>query len=147
MNMMDAILHTEYVDSAHLHVEVAIPSPFADPDKSAFVVTEASNIEDFIVGSNGSLRTPEITIKAIVTIGQYQRLRDLYIVTNPPGYVDEDYPVKVSFYHGDYGSDSNRSNVSSEETHDYYLKELEGVDGLQYSNATISEVSLTLRRI
>lgn len=132
LSVQEAI-DTTYLDTAHYNVTCEFTGGFEELNR--IVIKEASNLVPFYV-VDGALKTPEITIKAIVTARQEYLLRRLYLSTVHNKYIDQRYPIHVSWGYpklDNYG--------------DCYLSKYTPPDSVNYTNAEILEVEFNLRVI
>lgn len=126
-------IENEYLDNAHYDIGCAFPKAYAKLD--TIVISGGSGLNPFVLTSEG-LRTQEFTLTCIVTSEQDQLLQKLYAATMHPGYVDERYPIEIS-----WGHPSARAKKSC------YLKAYTPPGQVSYGSAAILEVTLTLRPI
>lgn len=126
-------IENEYLDNAHYDIVCAFPRAYAGLD--AIAVTSGSGFTPSII-TDGELKTPEFSLTCIVTAAQDRLLQELYEATVHPGYVDLRYPVEVSW-----------GPVGYRLTRKCYLKSYTPPDRVEYRQASILEVTLTLRSI
>lgn len=130
---LQSSIDTTFMDSAHFDVTLSFPRGFELLDSLAI-----HNVEGLVPFTyvDGALKTPEYSLDAYATVQQEKLLRDLYSRTVHPGYIDETYPIRVSWGHED--------NVTQAEC---YLSTCKVPGGLDFSRAELLSVSFTLRVI
>ena len=131
---VEEAINTTYLDTAHYDVVCQFKARgFEELDN--IVIKEVSGLVPFYV-VKGELKTPEITIKAIVTAKQEYLLRRLYLLTVHNKYIDQRYPINVRWGYPEM-----------ENYGDCYLSDYVPPDSVNYTNAEILEVEFTLRAI
>lgn len=126
-------IDTTFLDTAHFDAECKFPRGFDELNRLA--ISDAGGLRPFLI-SDGELKTPEFTVEAYVTNRQEMLLRDLYMATVHPGYIDERLPIILMWGHAD-----NPTQVKC------YLADYEPPDSVSYKDAEILNVKLTLRAI
>ena len=126
-------IDTTFLDTAHFDAECKFPRGFDELNRLA--ISDAGGLRPFLI-SDGALKTPEFTVEAYVTNRQEMLLRDLYMATVHPGYIDERLPIILMWGHAD-----NPTQVKC------YLADYEPPDSVSYKDAEILNVKLTLRAI
>lgn len=126
-------IDTTFLDTAHFDVECKFPRGFDELNRLA--ISDVGGLRPFLI-SDGELKTPEFTVEAYVTNRQEMLLRDLYMATVHPGYIDERLPITLMWGHAD-----NPTQVKC------YLADYEPPDSVSYKDAEILNVKLTLRAI
>jgi len=126
-------IDTTFLDTAHFDAECKFPRGFDELNRLA--ISDAGGLRPFLI-SDGELKTPEFTVEAYVTNRQEMLLRDLYMATVHPGYIDERLPIILMWGHAD-----NPTQVKC------YLADYEPPDSVNYKDAEILNVKLTLRAI
>ena len=132
MKITDSI-KTEFLDNAHYDIGCAFPGEYAKLNDIAIV--SGSGLTPFVL-KDGELRTQEFTLSCIVTAEQDELLQKLYGSTMHPGYVDQRFPVRVSWGH-----------ASAKHMRECYLKAYNPPSQVDFRNASILEVTLVLRPI
>lgn len=132
MKITDSIKN-EFLDNAHYDIECAFLGEYAKLD--GIVIAGGSGLIPFVL-RDGELKTQEFVLTCIVTAEQDKLLQKLYSNTMHPGYVDQRYPVSVSWGH-----------ISARHSRSCYLKAYNPPDQLNFRDASILEVTLTLRPI
>lgn len=130
---VQSAIDTTFLDTAHFDVSLKFPSGFEDLDEMP--VSDADGLVPFVV-VDGNLKTQEFGLTCLVTERQEALLRVLYAYTIHPAYVDQRYPISISWGHG-----------SASVTMDCYLAAYEPPTKVSYSSAEFLTVSLTLRPI
>ena len=130
---VQSAIDTTFLDTAHFDAECAFPRGFEELNKLA--ITNVGGLRPFII-NDGNLKTQEFTVEAILTLQQEVLLHNLYTATIHPGYVDLRYPITFSWGHPD-----SPNQIKC------YLANYEPPDSVDYSNAEILDVKLTLRAI
>lgn len=126
-------IDTTFLDTAHFDAECKFPRGFDELNRLA--ISDVGGLRPFLI-SDGELKTPEFTVEAYVTNRQEMLLRDLYTATVHPGYIDERLPIILMWGHAD-----NPTQVKC------YLADYELPDSVNYKDAEILNVKLTLRAI
>lgn len=132
MKITDSI-QNEFLDNAHYDIECAFLGEYAKLD--SIVITGGSGLSPFVL-KDGDLKTQEYSLSCIVTTEQDKLLQKLYGATMHPGYVDQRYPVRVSWGH-----------VSARHIKECYLKAYNPPEQINFRDASILEVTLVLRPI
>lgn len=130
---VQSAIDTTFLDNAHYDVSLKFPSGFAELD--GMPVAEADGLVPFVV-VNGELKTQSFSFSCYVTERQEALLRVLYTNTVHTAYIDQRYPISVSWGHG-----------SATVTKSCYIAEYEPPTKVDYSKADILGVSLSLRPI
>lgn len=132
LSVQEAI-DTTYLDTAHYDTECVFPRGFETLNN--IVIKETGGLVPFII-VDGALKTQEFTITAIVTNEQENLLRQLYRLTVRPGYIDQRYPIRFTWGHPDKKTQM-----------ECYLAKYTPPESVNYSQADILDVDLTLRAI
>lgn len=132
LSVQEAI-DTTYLDTAHYDTVCEFPRGFES--LNSIVIKEAGGLVPFVI-VDGSLKTQEATITAIVTAEQENLLRQLYRLTVHPNYIDQRYPILLTWGHPDKKIQLN-----------CYLSNYKAPDSVNYGQAEILDVDLTLRAI
>lgn len=127
-------IKTEYLDNAHYDIECAF-SPASYEKLNAITIVSGSGLVPYVL-SNGELKTQEFQLTCIVTAEQDKLLQKLYAATMHPGYVDERYPIRISWGH-----------VSARIRKSCYLKAYNPPESVDYASPALLQATLTLRPI
>jgi len=127
-------IKTEYLDNAHYDIGCAFP-PAGYGKLDDIIITDGSGLVPYVL-KDGELKTQEFQLTCIVTAEQDKLLQKLYAATMHPGYVDERYPVRVS-----WGHESARIHKAC------YLKAYNPPESVDYASPAILQATLTLRPI
>lgn len=130
---VQSAIDTTFLDNAHYDVSLKFPPGFAELD--GMPVAEADGLVPFVV-VNGELKTQSFSFSCYVTERQEALLRVLYTHTVHTAYIDQRYPISVSWGHG-----------SATVTKSCYIAEYEPPTKVDYSKADILGVSFSLRPI
>lgn len=132
--LIEDSIDTTFLDTAHYDIRCQFPrNGFESLDK--IVIKEAGGLVPFVY-TGDELKTQEFMVTAIVTHEQDGLLRELFKFTVHPGYIDERYPIHVTWGH---------RNVPVSK--DCYLASYKTPESINYSSAEILTVELTLRVI
>lgn len=123
----------EFLDNAHYDIGCAFLGEYAKLND--IVITGGSGFNPFVF-SEGELKTQQFTLTCIVTAEQDGLLQKLYAATMHPGYVDQRFPVQVSWGH-----------ISARHHRSCYLKSYAPPSQISFRDASILEVTLVLRPI
>ena len=126
-------IDTTYLDVVHYDTECTFSRGYEALDN--IVIKSANGLVPFVL-SEGSLKTQEFSITAIVTHQQEALLRSLYLATVHPGYIDQRYPITIS-----WGYTSAKTQIKC------YLADYMPPKDIDYTKADILDVDLTLRAI
>ena len=126
-------IKTEFLDNAHYDIECAFSGEYAKLND--IVVVSGDGLSPFVL-EGGNLKTQEFPLTCIVTAEWDQLLQKLYAATMHPGYVDQRYPVQLS-----WGHKSARHHKAC------YLKAYKPPTQVSFRDASILEVTLVLRPI
>ena len=130
---VQSAIDTTFLDTAHFDAECVFPRGFDELNK--LVISNVGGLRPFIL-EDGQLKTQEFTVEAYVTNKQELLLRELYMATVHPGYIDERLPITLMWGHED-----NPTQVKC------YLANYEPPESVSYKDANILNVKLTLRAI
>lgn len=136
LSIQDAI-DTVFLDTAHYDVELKFTSGF-EGGLNNLVVRNAGNLTPFTY-VDGELKTPEYDIEVYVTAKQDKLLRELYLLTMHPGYVDQRYPIYIS-----WGSITDTTYTSTVKC---YLSSYAPPESVDFTSADILNAKFTLRAI
>lgn len=130
-------IETQFLDTAHYDVVLEFTSGYEGVLNSLAV----HNARDLIPFTyvKGELKTPEYTMDVYVTEEQDRFLQALYEATMHPGFVDQRYPVYVSW--------GIVSNTQYMHTVKCYLSEYTPPDSVDFKSAEILSATLVLRAI
>lgn len=124
---------SEFLDNAHYDIECAFFGEYAK--LNGLVIESGAGFTPFVL-KDGSLKTQEFTLTCIVTAEQDSLLQKLYAATVHPAYIDQRYPVQVSWGH-----------ISARHSKSCYLKVYDPPSQFSFSDASILKVTLVLRPI
>lgn len=133
---VQSAIDTTFLDVAHYDA-TCVCNVSGFEEISNIAISDVSGLRPFVI-SDGSLKTPEFTVTAYVTLKQDKLLQDLYMATVHPGYIDERFPI--IFMWGDI-ADNSHPQVSC------YLANYSPPDNVNYRSADLLPVRLTLRQI
>lgn len=151
-NILETVIRSQYLDNGNFDVFIKVPDPF-DGGPGSLLVQGIDGANAFLVGENG-MRTPEITITALVTKKQDSLLRQLYVATVHPGYIDQRYPIHVEWgdssgmpYARPLSDADGVLNDSGVDSYSFYLKSYIPPNGVNFNAPTLLPVSMVLRLI
>lgn len=130
---VQSAIDTTFLDNAHYDVSLKFPSGYEPLD--GMPVAEADGLVPFVI-VDGELKTQTFSITCYVTERQEALLRSLYTNTVHTAYIDQRYPISVSWGHG-----------SATVTKSCYISAYEPPTKVDYSKADILGVSFSLRPI
>lgn len=130
---VQSAIDTTFLDTAHFDVSLKFPSGYELLD--GMPVSGADGLVPFII-VDGTLKTQTFGITCYVTESQEALLRALYASTVHTSYIDQRYPISVSWGHG-----------SATVTKSCYMSSYEPPSKVNYSQASILEVSFSFRPI
>lgn len=147
-NLTDT-LTTTFLDTTRFEVTLSFPKGYNNCD--TIVVHSAEGLTPFTY-IDGELKTFEATVSAYVTPTQNKYLEKLYKDTMHPGYVDQRYPISLSWGLPEslYSiEDSTKAKFKDEyvTTKACYLSNYVPPTSIDYGSAEILSVELTLREI
>lgn len=132
--LVDSLIQTTFMDVAHYDVVCDFPNGYKD--LNSIVITDASGLRPFII-SDGKLQTQVISIDAYATPSQDTALRSLYRATVHPNYIDQRYPVRVTWGH----------TGEKKTTLICYLSDFMSPEKVNYTKADLLPTTLILRAI
>lgn len=151
-NILETVVAAQYLDNGNFDVFVRLPDPY-DGGPGSLLISGIDGANAFLVGANG-IRTPEITITAHITKKQDSLLRQLYVATVHPSYIDQRYPIHVEWGDVSKGQfarpetdDDGLLNDSGVNAYDFYLASYTPPTNVDFGSASLLPVSLGLRLI
>lgn len=132
---VESAYKTEFLDTAHYDVVLDFSGIHGFTELNDIVVADADGLVPFVI-VDGELKTQTFSFTCYVTERQEALLRSLYTNTVHTAYIDQRYPISVSWGHG-----------SAPVTKSCYISAYEPPIKVDYSKADILGVSFSLRPI